>query len=345
LNSTDLFEEKSQLRKALRSRRDSLPAELRKLYSGRIIGQLASHPLFLDSRTPGLFSSFGSEVETGSLLESQMKQRGFVCLPRYTGKNHIEFYKVEGTLEGLIPSRLGILEPDPARHSLVDPAAMDLFVVPGVGFDPQGGRIGQGQGCYDHYFERINRETPCIGLCFDCMMVEKVPAGHTDHPMTAVISEAGIFRYSCHAWISSRPEQTHHHASIFARWIRPPRVVRLSGQLGAGKTEWVRGFLRSLGWDGRVRSPTFSLENVYEFESMRIYHLDGYRLASPSQLDRDRLCEIMADPEAVVLVEWPERFGKEIPFTSPHLSFERIDETTRRISSQAFLEKDRWDPS
>lgn len=249
---------------------------------------------------------------------------------------------MEGSPQDLIPSKLGILEPNPGRHPLIEPSAMDLFVVPGIGFDPYGQRIGQGLGCYDHYFSRIGPEVPCIGLGFEGMMVERLPTEPTDRSMNLVISEAGVYRYAHRVWTTTGFEQTHALAADFARWVRPPLVLRLSGELGAGKTEWARGFLHTLGWNGRVRSPTFSLENVYEFDSMRIYHLDGYRLVSPSQLDRDRLCEIQADPEAIVFVEWPERFGNEIPFTSPILSFQRVDDTTRTITCETFLEKDLW---
>jgi tRNA threonylcarbamoyladenosine biosynthesis protein TsaE len=82
--------------------------------------------------------------------------------------------------------------------------------------------------------------------------------------------------------------------------------VRLSGDLGAGKTTFARGFLRARGFEGAVRSPTYTLLECYELGGLTLVHLDLYRLRDSAELDGLGLRDL-ALPGHVWLVEWPER--------------------------------------
>ncbi|SRR6056297_112908 len=93
---------------------------------------------------------------------------------------------------------------------------------------------------------------------------------------------------------------------------RAPLVVHLAGPLGAGKTTLVRGLLRGLAYEGRVRSPTFTLLEPYELPPCDVLHLDLYRLADPGELDYLGLVDMLA-PGTLVLVEWAERGGTRLP--------------------------------
>lgn len=86
----------------------------------------------------------------------------------------------------------------------------------------------------------------------------------------------------------------------------------LHGDLGAGKTTLVRGLLRALGFEGRVKSPTFSLVEPYEFSSLSLYHFDFYRFDEPGELRDSGLLEHFDGP-AICIVEWPERAGPQLP--------------------------------
>jgi tRNA threonylcarbamoyladenosine biosynthesis protein TsaE len=89
-------------------------------------------------------------------------------------------------------------------------------------------------------------------------------------------------------------------------------VVYLSGDLGAGKTTLTRGFLRALGVVGAVRSPTYTLVEIYELAGWTAVHLDLYRLSDPAELDNLGLRE-WAGAGHLWLIEWPERGSDRLP--------------------------------
>lgn len=94
----------------------------------------------------------------------------------------------------------------------------------------------------------------------------------------------------------------------------------LYGDLGAGKTTFARAFLQALGVGERVKSPTYSLVEGYEIGERRAFHLDLYRIADPGELEWLGL-DSLAEPGAVVLVEWPERGAGALPPVDLALSF------------------------
>ncbi len=89
-------------------------------------------------------------------------------------------------------------------------------------------------------------------------------------------------------------------------------VVHLQGNLGAGKTTFARALLQALGVGERVKSPTYSLIESYPLASNSAHHLDLYRLADPEEVEWLGLPDL-ADRDALILIEWPERGGERIP--------------------------------
>lgn len=112
--------------------------------------------------------------------------------------------------------------------------------------------------------------------------------------------------------ISRSPEETLALGEQWGRAAQRGWVIGLSGDLGAGKTQFVRGFARGLGCAARVHSPTFALLNEYGGGRLRLFHLDLYRLNSADEVMGAGLEEYLINPDGVAVVEWIERWMPEV---------------------------------
>lgn len=134
-------------------------------------------------------------------------------------------------------------------------------------------------------------------------------------------------------------DQTEAHAAATARVLDAPCVFALRGPLGAGKTTWVRAFLRALGHDGVVPSPTYTLVEPYETGGMKVWHVDLYRLQDPLELEALGVRELL-DGNVVMLVEWPERWPEIEARSDISLDFRHGDsESARQLKVDAASER------
>jgi tRNA threonylcarbamoyladenosine biosynthesis protein TsaE len=145
-------------------------------------------------------------------------------------------------------------------------------------------------------------------------------------------------------FISHGPEET---AVLGERWGREARagwVIGLSGDLGAGKTQLVKGFAHGLGIREPIQSPTFALVNEYRQGRLPLAHLDLYRLETPEQIIGAGLEEYFTRPSGVTVVEWCERWpdflaprASRLALTNVRLvRIEQSSETERRITHEDF---------
>lgn len=122
-------------------------------------------------------------------------------------------------------------------------------------------------------------------------------------------------------------------ASTIAEILSAPRVVVLRGELGAGKTTLVKGWVAALkaGSEDDVTSPTFTLVHEYTGPKVKVYHLDLYRLERERELATLGLDEMFAEPDAVVLVEWGEKFTSVMERADAEVALTQMDGDERGI--------------
>jgi tRNA threonylcarbamoyladenosine biosynthesis protein TsaE len=150
--------------------------------------------------------------------------------------------------------------------------------------------------------------------------------------------------------ISHSAAETESLGEAWGRAARPGWVIGLSGDLGTGKTQLVKGLARGLGVTERVHSPTFPLVNEYTTGRLALYHLDLYRLETPEQIHAAGLEDFLT-PDGVTVVEWVERFfvrehstsNIQHPTPNPNpgarwrwVVIEALNETERRITYEDF---------
>lgn len=138
--------------------------------------------------------------------------------------------------------------------------------------------------------------------------------------------------------LSDSPEATMAIAETLARRVSPGQIITLSGDLGAGKTHFAKGFARRFGIpESEVSSPTYALVQEYRGEGPTIFHIDAYRLDSVEEALGIGLDETL-DGEGICLVEWPERISSLLHPDAWAVRIEVEADGRRRISISRGLE-------
>src|ERR1700742_1153902 len=124
--------------------------------------------------------------------------------------------------------------------------------------------------------------------------------------------------------LSDSVADTERLAADLAGTLVGGECIALHGDLGAGKTQFVRGLLLGLGGDGRtVSSPTYVLLNVYNTGRLTLFHLDAYRVAGPDDFESIGFTELL-DQAGVVVVEWPSRVTALLPAETIQVRIETL---------------------
>jgi tRNA threonylcarbamoyladenosine biosynthesis protein TsaE len=129
------------------------------------------------------------------------------------------------------------------------------------------------------------------------------------------------------------PDATMRAGAALARGLRAGMIVTLTGEVGAGKTTLVRGLVRSLGWTGAVKSPSYTLVEHYPISSLYFYHFDFYRFDNAAEWEDAGFADYFR-PDALCVIEWPERVRGMLPPVDVALSM-HYREAGRELSLQA----------
>ncbi len=133
-------------------------------------------------------------------------------------------------------------------------------------------------------------------------------------------------------------EQVKNLAIELAKNLEPNTVLALYGDLGSGKTTFTNFLVHALGFDDRVQSPTFVLLRKYSRSNgsdgpiRTVNHLDLYRLNGATEIHELGLKEIIEEPGVVTVIEWPEIAETFLPKNTKSISFEVLDDETRKIT-------------
>ena len=135
--------------------------------------------------------------------------------------------------------------------------------------------------------------------------------------------------------ITRSAKETMDQGRRFASQLQRGDIVCLRGDLGAGKTTWVKGLAEGLGLSANesVTSPTFALMHRYA-SRIPLYHFDCYRIHSPEELIEIGFEEFVNDRDAVICIEWPEKAGALIPATGWNVSISHQGSDERLIQIQ-----------
>ena len=178
---------KKALRAGLRATyREQNDEECRRI-DREIIQRVISSDLFQNSQRVFLFASAGKEVYTHDLIELAYAMGKTVALPRCYDNGIMHFYRYNGIL---VKGKYNIPEPD--TDELLVPKMGDLMLVPGLAFDSDGYRVGQGGGYYDRYLEKQHCTT--VGVCRNRFLLTQAPRTWNDLPVNYVITESDMFK-------------------------------------------------------------------------------------------------------------------------------------------------------
>lgn len=161
--------------------------------------------------------------------------------------------------------------------------------------------------------------------CFVCPRVTCNVSENLNYPKTIYTTHRGII-YMMYEVTAESVEETQKVAKdLFVNLKKRPEqatVIALTGSLGTGKTEFVRGLLYSAGVDGSVTSPTYTIETIYMLPTgpfSRGYHIDAYRLEGEADLKDLNFLDRLTDPENLIMVEWAKQVSGVIPDHAIHV--------------------------
>ena len=184
---------KPALRHEILARRDALGEDERRAKSAAIAARLKVQPEYGAARTVLFYVSFRSEAATRQIIEDALREGKRVLAPKVDRKAHrLKLFEITSVARDLEAGYMGIYEPVEGPGGEVDPSEVDMVVLPGVGFDSAGRRLGYGGGYYDRLIERLRPKVPLVALAFELQVVDEVPCEEHDKRVDRIITEARV---------------------------------------------------------------------------------------------------------------------------------------------------------
>ncbi len=187
---------KKKLRKGLLEKRDAITPSEKKEKDVLIRQRLLALPEFNIAKTILFYASFKTEVDTISIIEESLKSGKAVLVPKVDKANHIlRIYEIKG-LKEISPGYMGIPEPSLSSDRLREINDVDLVIVPGVGFDRSGNRLGYGAGYYDILLSRIRGIVPIVALAYTEQLLDSIPSQKHDIKVDMIVTDEQVITVS-----------------------------------------------------------------------------------------------------------------------------------------------------
>lgn len=177
--------EKAELRKLIRQRKQQYTVAELEAMSATVVGKILTHHRVVEAKTVMLYYALPDEVDTHRLVDELVIQDKTVLLPKIIGDGQLEVRVYAGRQDLAQEPAFHIMEPIGERYTTYDD--IDIALVPGMGFDDEGNRLGRGKGYYDRLLAAMPH-TYKIGVCFGFQKVERVPTSEWDIKMDEVIA-------------------------------------------------------------------------------------------------------------------------------------------------------------
>ncbi|KYK26555.1 5-formyltetrahydrofolate cyclo-ligase [Thermoplasmatales archaeon SG8-52-1] len=184
---------KNQIRKKLILIRKNLSKEYVFENSNKIKNKLFNLNEFKQASTILFYVSYNNEVYTHEMIKELLASKKNIVVPISDKNNRILILSKLENWDDLSIGSYNILEPKKDIINQVDLDSIDLIIVPGVGFDEGGNRIGHGKGYYDNLL-RNSKQATSIGLSFECQIVDKISTGKYDIPIDIIVTEKRIIK-------------------------------------------------------------------------------------------------------------------------------------------------------
>ena len=192
-----IFNDKKALRKEILTKRSILDAVEKEEKDRKILDRFYDSNYYREAKNIFIYISYDSEINTKGIINKALMDNKKIYVPRTEFKTRLMDAVEITSLDNLIESEYGILEPS-VEEPHIDPNEIDLIVVPGVAFDRNGGRMGYGAGFYDRYFKKISKDNMKkvikLALAYDFQILEKIPMNEQDVPVNYIITEKEFYQ-------------------------------------------------------------------------------------------------------------------------------------------------------
>jgi len=185
---------KKTLRKKVLEKRRSIPFPEKKRKDNLIKHNIFNFTGFKEAKTVLFYASFGTEVDTISIIDESLKMGKKVIVPKVDKESHrLRLYEIKDLRE-LSPGFMGIPEPSLPDERIRQIKDVDLAIIPGTAFDYSGNRLGYGAGYYDILLSGTEKKIPFVALAYEEQLVDSIPSETHDVKVDIIITDKQVIR-------------------------------------------------------------------------------------------------------------------------------------------------------